>query len=460
MPSSARLTIARYGELMRSGRLTSVELVESVLSRIADTEPMVSAYAYVDWAGARAGAIRADAELREGTDRGPLHGIPLAIKDVITTKDMPTLGGSRVPPGGRRGRDATVVDRLRQAGTVILGKQVTHEFACGQNVPPTRNAWNHDCYPGGSSAGAGVSVALGSTLAAIGTDAGGSVRKPAALNGVVGFKPTYGRVSRAGVIAPSGSMDHIGLVTRYVGDVAIVLQAIAGAVSGDPSTISEPVPVFTARLGEGLANKRVGVISETFQSDDDAAVTSTARAALMVLRGLGAELIQIDIPSLQLVTPTADVILVAEAGYSHLPLLRAHAAEYVPETRRYLQLGAMIPAAFLQAAYQTRATIGRDVARAFESHRLDALVTPTTPLRALPLSEMVVERDLSRYVRNTVVANLTGLPAISVPCGFADGLPIGLQLIARPFQEPALLAMAAAYEAATSWAAAVPPGAA
>jgi Asp-tRNA(Asn)/Glu-tRNA(Gln) amidotransferase A subunit family amidase len=176
MPTSTPPSIARYGDLMRSGELTSTGLIQSVLDRIAETEPLVSAYAFVDRSGALAAAHRADDELRHGTDRGPLHGIPIAIKDVIATADMPTLAGSRVPLGALTEADATVVGLLRAAGAVILGKHVTHEFACGQNVPPTRNAWDHDCYPGGSSAGAGVSVAVGSCVAAIGTDAGGSVR--------------------------------------------------------------------------------------------------------------------------------------------------------------------------------------------------------------------------------------------------------------------------------------------
>jgi Asp-tRNA(Asn)/Glu-tRNA(Gln) amidotransferase A subunit family amidase len=457
MTSSQRPTIAQYGDLMRRGELTSSELVESVLDRIAATEPLVSAYAFVDRSGARAAAHRADEELRDGADRGPLHGIPLAVKDVITTRDMPTLAGSHVPLGPPAAKDASVVELLRAAGAVIVGKQVTHEFACGQNVPPTRNAWDVACYPGGSSAGAGVSVALGSCLAAVGTDAGGSVRKPAALNGVVGLKPTYGRVSRAGVIPPSGSMDHVGLVTRYVADAAVVLQAVAGAVPGDPSTIAEPVPEFDAFLGEGLEGRRVGVVHQSFLGDDDPAVTAAAQAALTVLHELGAELIDVDIPSLPLVDATTEVILTAEAGYSHLALLRAHAASYDPATRRYLQLGALIPATFLQAAYQARATTGRDVAQVFRSHRADVLVTPTTPLRALPLGEMRIDRDLRRYVRHTALANLTGLPAITVPCGFGDGLPIGLQLIGRPFREPELLGVAAAFEAATPWIAASPP---
>jgi Asp-tRNA(Asn)/Glu-tRNA(Gln) amidotransferase A subunit family amidase len=456
MPTSTPPSIARYGDLMRSGELTSTGLIQSVLDRIAETEPLVSAYAFVDRSGALAAAHRADDELRHGTDRGPLHGIPIAIKDVIATADMPTLAGSRVPLGALTEADATVVGLLRAAGAVILGKHVTHEFACGQNVPPTRNAWDHDCYPGGSSAGAGVSVAVGSCVAAIGTDAGGSVRKPAALNGVVGLKPTYGRVSRAGVIQPSGSMDHVGLVTRYVADAAVILQAIAGAVPGDPSTIAEPVPHFGAYLSEPVAGRRVGVVSRSFLGGDDPAVTAATQAALTVLGGLGADLIEVDMPSLPLVDATTSVILAAEAGYSHLALLRAYAASYGPATRRYLQLGALVPAPFLQAAYKARATIARDVSHVFDTEGVDVLVTPTTPLRALPLAEMSIERDLVRYVRHTALANLTGRPAVTVPCGFGDGLPIGLQLMGRPFREAELLGMAAAYEAAAPWAAATP----
>jgi aspartyl-tRNA(Asn)/glutamyl-tRNA(Gln) amidotransferase subunit A len=452
-------TIRELGTRIRDGQLRAADLMDAALGRAAATEPLVSAYAHVDWQGARRAALEADRELAAGQDRGPLHGIPFAVKDVILTRDMPTRAGSDVPLDNPVERDATVVQRLRQAGCVLIGKHVTHEFACGQNVPPTRNAWDHDRYPGGSSAGAGVSVALGSSLVAIGTDAGGSVRKPAALNGVVGLKPTFGRVSRFGVLPPSGSMDHVGVVTRYVEDAATVLQTIAGADEHDPSTRAEPVPDYTASLSAGCAGVRIGVLQEARGDADDAGTSSATAAAIDLLEQLGAVTVPVTLTCLDAGRVAGEVLLAAEAGSSQLRLLRAHSDAYAAATRRYLTAGAVLPAAVLLAAESARERLCREVRALFEDHRLDVLLTPTTPLPAVPVHSMVIGRDLAHYVRHTLLANLTGLPAITVPCGLSAGLPVGLQLVARPLKEEVLFAVAASYEAAAAWAHLCPPAA-
>lgn len=241
-------SIVEAAKLLAERVVTAEQLVSTVLRRIEETEPIVHAYASVLAARALESARRADEEMARGRRRGPLHGIPLAVKDVFWTRDTATEAGSRLLAEFRPREDSAAVERLLQAGAVLVGKLVTHEFACGQNVPPTRNAWNADHYRGGSSAGAGVAVALGTTLGALGTDAGGSVRIPAALNGVVGLKPTYGRTSRFGVTPPSGSLDHVGIVARTVEDCAVLLEHLAGPDARDPSSIDVPVERYAEAL--------------------------------------------------------------------------------------------------------------------------------------------------------------------------------------------------------------------
>ncbi len=293
-------TIAQAAERIADGSLTPPALLESVLERLAATEPAVHAYAAVDADGARAHAARLDVELRTGSRRGPLHGIPVAVKDVIWTRSLPTEAGSRALAGFRPPADATVVARLEAAaGAVVVGKTVTHEFAYGQNVPPTRCPWDTSCYPGGSSAGSGVAVAVGSALAAIGTDTGGSVRNPAAVNGVVGLKPTNGRISRYGVVPVSESLDVVGPLTRTVEDAALVLTAIAGHDALDGSTLPEPVPDYSAHLRGGAVGMRVGVDRAALAAAPVQDEVSTAfEAALAALVDVGAAVVDVRIPEL------------------------------------------------------------------------------------------------------------------------------------------------------------------
>ena len=400
----AQLTLGGAGELLASGTVGSRELTEAVLRRIEETEPLVHAYATVMAEQALAAAERADNERAQGRPRGPLHGLPLAVKDVFCTHDAPTEAGSRILRGFVALHDAETVRALRSAGAVLVGKLTTHEFCCGQDVPATRNAWNVGHYPGGSSAGSGVAVAVGSALAALGTDAGGSVRKPASLNGVVGLKPTYGLVSMDGVFVIAPSLDHVGMVTRTVDDCRLVLGALAGPIDLGPGA------------GGRLKGARLGVARELF--GDELGLT----------------------------------ILVAEAAAVHRRRLRERPEGYVPETRRMLELGALLPADYVESAQRARRLLCREVAGAFRNERLDALVTPTLPRTSMPIEDMVIETDLPRYIPYTLPANLTGLPALSVPCGFtAAGLPVGLQLVGRPFAEATLLGLAREYEHATPW---------
>jgi aspartyl-tRNA(Asn)/glutamyl-tRNA(Gln) amidotransferase subunit A len=432
------LTVRSAGELLATGSLSSVELVEAILERIEETEPSVHAYATVMADQAVAAAGRADADLARGIVRGPLHGVPFAVKDVFFTHDAPTEAGSRVLAGYVAPEDAAAVRLLREAGAVLLGKLVTHEFCCGQDVPPTRNAWCTTHYPGGSSAGAGVAVALGSAPAALGTDAGGSVRKPAALNGVVGLKPTFGLISMEGVVKCARSLDHVGIVARTVEDCSLLLAALAPGIALDP--------------GDGLDGARLGLAEAFFGDEVDAEVRTLVEAAVAELARLGATVVPVELPSLDLTLPAGFTILMSEAAAEHRRLLRERPQDYVPETRRLLELGAILPAAQVEAAQRGRSVICAELAEAFRSGNLHALVTPTLPRTSIPIDEMVIPRDLPTFIPYTFPANLAGLPALTVPCGFTPaGLPVGVQLIGRPFGEGTLLGLASAYERATPW---------
>lgn len=445
------LTIGEASRLLRARALSAVELLQATLRRLDDTEPLVHAYVHVTAEQALAAARRADSE----SPRGPLHGIPIGIKDVLVTRDAPTAAGSRLLAGFTTAHDATVVRRLREAGAVIVGKHVTHEFACGQDVPPTRNPWDLRHYPGGSSAGGGVSVAVGSSLGALGTDAGGSVRKPAAVTATVGLKPTHGRVSGWGTIraASAPSLDHVGTFSRTVEDAAILLQAIAGLDAADRRTLDEPVPDYRADLERGIAGLRLGVAPAYFAGAVLAPdVGALVEQAFAQLERLGATLVPVELPALRFTLPAGFVILMVEVAQPHRRWLVERPKDYVAATRRLLELGSLVPAAHLQAAHRARMAMRAEAQAAFRQARLDALVTPTLPITSMALDEMVVERDLPRLIPFTLPWNLTGLPALSVPCGFTPaGLPAGLQVVGRPLDEATLFRIGHAYERATSW---------
>lgn len=432
------LTVRRASELLAARRVSAVELLDAVLDRLDATEPLVHAYCAVDRDAAREDARRAD----ESPPAGPLHGIPFGAKDVLWTRDLPTTCGSRSLAGWQAPADAAAIVRLRSAGAVLVGKQVTHEFACGQDVPPTRNPWRLTDYPGGSSAGSAVSVAVGSSLAAIGTDAGGSVRKPAALNGLTGLKPTRGLVSRLGVAQPSGSLDHVGTFARTVEDTVLLLEALAGLPPLD--------------TGGGVRGLRVGLCAAFFGDELEPGVRAAVEEALRELARLGVQPVPVELPSLRLALPAGFTILTAEAGFGRGDWVAAHPGEVVPETRQLIELGALMPARWVDAAQKARALLRAEARAAFVESRLDALVTPTLPRVSMPVADMVIPVDLPRYIPFTIPWNLTGQPALTVPCGFAtaeDGavLPVGLQLVGRPFDEATVLRLGRAYQEATGW---------
>ena len=453
------LTIGEVSELLSRRELSAVDLLEATLERIEQTEPAVHAYAAVMNTSARADAERADRELREGQLRSHLHGVPIAVKDVVCTRGFPTEAGSRVLAGFVPKSDARVVDRLRRAGAVVIGKTVTHEFAYGQNIPPTRNAWDHARYPGGSSAGSAVAVAVGSAHGAIGTDTGGSVRIPAALNGVVGLKPTHGRVSRQGVIPLSPSLDTVGPLARTVEDCAHLLQAIAGHDHDDPTALAEPVPDYRSRIRTSLEGLRVGVEQSYFLHDAvEVDVRAAMESALRQLVSSGADVVDVGVDDLEHAVQAAWSLLVAEASEWHRELLRERGHDYEPGTRAVLEVGATLPAVSYVRAQRARRRVQESFRRAFETQALDVLVAPSVPSTAISVEDVAHEIAsgepgvMAASFHHSVVANLVGVPALSVPCGFdARGLPIGLQILGRPFGEEVLFQIGHAYEAATNW---------
>ncbi len=460
MNELAELSIKDAGRRLSRREISSAELVDAELERIAETEPLVHAYACVMEATAREEAHAADAELARGTWRGPLHGIPIAYKDLVYTTQAPTEAGSRVLDEWMASYDATVLRRLRSAGAVTLGKTHTHEFAYGVNIPPTRNPWRLDCYPGGSSAGSGVSVAVRSAFGAIGTDGGGSIRCPAAVNGVVGLKPTNGRVSRRGVVPMSSTFDNVGPLVRTVEDCALLLTAMAGHDPLDPESLDEPVPDFTAGIESGVRGLRLGIEREFFFSRRVTAdVLAAVQGALDLLAGAGAELVEVRIPELAYAVSAAMPALIADTSAYHRHWLRERAGLYEAPTRVMVELGELIPATHYVTAQRARRLLKDRFRNAFEMFQLDALVCPTLPGPTVPVEELNLdltdgsgESPGSSYFRNCVAANVVGVPALSVPGGFtSEGLPIGIAFWGRPLQEALLFRIARAYEAQHAW---------
>jgi Asp-tRNA(Asn)/Glu-tRNA(Gln) amidotransferase A subunit family amidase len=431
-------------ESMRRGEMSAVELLRSTFARLDHSEPRLHAFSHVAREGALASATASDGLRAKGGWAGPLHGIPIAVKDLFNTCDMPTEAGSRVLAGNRPAKDAAAVTRLREAGAVLVGKTITHEFSYGLNEPPTRNSWDVTRYPGGSSAGSAVAVAVGSAAGSIGTDNAGSVRTPASVNGIVGLKPTYGSISTEGVIPTCPSLDHVGPLARTVGDCLILFEVLAGEAPGSVRSRS-------AKPGKKpLDGMRLGVDRHYFfDSGVETDVAAAVDAALAVMKQAGASIVEIAIPELELATAVTNTIMVVEASRWHRRLLRTQRSDYHPRTRVMLEVGELVPASGYVDAMRARELIREAVKAAFVSEALDAIVAPSTPVKAPPIERAT---ELGGLVHHQCPANLTGQPSLSIPCGISrEGLPIGLQIIGRPFAEGTVVAIAAAYEEAAGW---------
>ena len=459
-------SVAELSGEIRTGALSPVTLVETVLARVERCRGL-NAFITVTADAARAQARDAEREIARGQYRGPLHGIPVSLKDLIDTRGVRCTCGSRILADRVPSADAAVVERLRDAGAVLLGKNALHEFAFGitTNNPhfgPTRNPWGVDRIPGGSSGGSGAAVAAGLGPVSLGTDTGGSIRIPAALCGVVGLKPTFGRVSRHGVFPLSWTLDHVGPLTRTVEDAALVLQAIAGPDPRDPSTLGQSVPDFRAGLRTSVAGARVGVLADEYHQEMADDVRSQFRAALEILSGLGLRLEDVRFPRPAEARAAAQAVILAEASSVHEGWVRERPGDYGPDTLDLLRQGLFLTATQYLRAQKVRALLLGEADGLLRPYA--ALVAPTTPVVASAIGqkmvalagrEVEVRGAMTRLVR---LINFVGLPAISVPCGFgADGLPVGLQFIGRALDEATLLAVAHAYEQATPWHTRRPP---
>ncbi len=483
-PSS--LTLASAARRLSARELSASELLEACLQRIEETEPRLHAFLTVSEDEARRQAAAADERFARGEPLSPLDGIPIALKDVFLTRGVRTTAASRILENFVPPYDGTAVARLRSRGAVLIGKTNCDEFAMGSSTEnsafgPSFNPWDPSRVPGGSSGGSAVAVAAGQCMAALGTDTGGSIRLPASYCGIVGLKPTYGRVSRYGVVAYASSLDQVGPFTRDVRDAAILLEALSGHDPRDATSAPIETPAYESLLDGGLDSLRIGVPREYFEEGMHPEVESSVREAIAVLESLGASVETVSLPHTAYAIATYYLIATAEAS-SNLARYdgirygrRAEGAEslldtyrrsreqgFGAEVKRRILLGTYALSAGYYDAYYGKAQRARTLVRkdfddAFK--RCDLLVAPTAPTTAFRLGEKLAD-PLSMYLSDvlTISVNLAGLPALSLPCGVdGSGLPIGAQLIGKPFGEAALLGAAYAYEQVTEWHRARPP---
>jgi aspartyl-tRNA(Asn)/glutamyl-tRNA(Gln) amidotransferase subunit A len=439
-----------------NGDVSPVDVIDTLLASIEALDADVLAYECLN-PRVRADAERCAEEIARGERRGPLHGVPIAVKDNYLTADMPTTAGSRAPGYAYPNVDSAAVARLRAAGAVLIGKTRTHEFAWGTETPPTCNPWDLSRIPGGSSGGSGAALAAGLACGALGSDTGGSIRIPASLCGVVGLKPTFGRVSRTGIVPHSWSLDHAGPLTLSVRDAALMLNVLAGFDARDAGSADMPVPDFTAQLDAGVAGLRIGVCRNHFFGANEVDVEARVEAAIADLAALGAQIVDFDVPNLQYGLGAIYAIeLASSSAYHDRGLQQGATAAMNDDVRTLIEIGRMVTAADYLKAEQLRTLLIEDFNAVFE--RVDAIVTPTSPVTAWHRGQASVitggleESPLAASWRLTYPFNLTGLPALSLPCGFdARELPVGLQVVGKPFDEATVLRVAQAYENVHRW---------
>lgn len=446
---------------IRRRELSPVDLVAATLREIGRLNPVLNAYITVLDGEARAAAERAEEEIRSGEYRGPLHGVPVSVKDLYWTRGIRTTAGSRVLSRFVPAEDATVVRCLKDAGAIIVAKANTLEFAYASVHPdygPAKNPWDPTRTASGSSSGSAVAVAAGLDFGSFGSDTGGSIRLPASYCGVVGLKPTYGRVSRFGIVPLSYTLDHPGPLTRSVRDAAALLYAVAGYDPLDPTTARVEVPAYADSLRPDLGAATVGLVANFIGADVDPEVRSAVRAAAGVLSDAGAAVEEIEIPELEGDVLTARThITQAEASHFHRRWLDAHAEDYTPLVLTRLRNGLQLPAVAFVEALEVRQRTRQRVREIQKS--TDLLLLPTAPTVATPLEGTIAladvperEEQMKALVRRTSPFNLTGQPALSLPCGYSgDGLPIGLQIVGREFEEALVLRAGYAYQERTGW---------
>ena len=454
-------SISEASALIESRELSPVELVEAHLARVEQTEPRLNAFITLLADEALEQANAAEREIAAGNYRGALHGIPIGLKDLYYTKGVRTTVGSKILRDFVPGYDAAVTERFSEAGAVLMGKLQMHEFALGATSVnphdgPARNPWNPGRITGGSSGGSGAAVGAGQCMGTLGSDTGGSIRIPAALCGIVGLKPTFGRVSRHGVYPLSSSLDTVGPMTRTVRDSAIMLNAISGHDPRDPSSANVPNQDFADGIESGVEGVRIGIPDDFFYDVIDPQVSEAICAASGVLAELGAVVERCSLPALNHALGISSAILVTEAAEVHLDNLRNRPQDIGADVRARLHLGAVTPAVDYLEAQRARAAYNAELADAMRKY--DLLLAPAVATGAPGIHQEFVEisgkpeNALSLMSRLTRPFNLTGQPTISVPCGFTgDGMPIGMQLAGRNWDESTVLRAAYAYEQAAEW---------
>ncbi len=454
------LTIRAAATEIRERRLSPLELTNAYLARIERLNPRINAYVTITAERALADARRATEEISRGGPRNPLHGIPIALKDLFETAGIRTTAGAKFFADYVPKADSTAARRLREAGSVLLGKLNTHELAYGVTTDnphfgTTRNPWDPSRIPGGSSGGSGAAIAASLAVATLGTDTGGSIRIPSSLCGAVGLKPSYGRVSKAGVFPLSYLFDHPGPICRSVEDAALVLEVIAGYDPADPVSVRTATEPYARELGRGIKGLSIGVPRRYFYERLDSEVAAAVEAALGTLRGLGAEVRDIDLASSETAIESLFAIVLAEARQIHAERLASRPEDFGRDVMAILSRD-LPKSAELVAALEETYKLTTAMRLALDS--VDVLVTPTTPVAAVKIGQETVrygggeEPAIFAMIRCTAPFNATHLPALSLPCGFnREGLPIGLQIAGRPFDESTVLVVGHAYEEATDW---------
>ena len=450
------LTIAEAGALIAKRDLSPVELTQSRLARIERLDGQLHSFIRVLGDQALAAAREAEAEIMAGRWRGPLHGIPIGLKDIYETKRVPTTGHSKVMIDHVPQADATSVRRLTEAGAITVGKLATHEFAFGGPSfdlpwPPARNPWDTTRFTGGSSSGTGAAVAAGLVLGGTGSDTGGSIRGPAAYCGLAGLKPSYGRISRAGVLPLAFSLDHAGPMAWTVEDCAILLQAMAGHDPADPASADRPVPDYRASLAREAKGLRIGLIRHFYETDNQAneATRQGIASAVKVFEDLGCSVRELRVSPLADWAACGIVIMLSEAYAIHEVTLRERFVDYGEAFRDRMALAALITGADYVQAMRLRRELMTELAKAMTD--LDLVITAAAPSEA-PTFDAVSKFAIFERPSLTMPFNVTGSPAMSVCCGYtANGLPLAFQLAGKPFDEATVLKVAHAYERATSW---------
>lgn len=448
-------TIEELAHLIKSKECSPVEVTDEILDRAEALNPRVNAYISIDREKAEQAAKQAEAEIVSGHERGPLHGIPFALKDMFAFEDRVRTMASNVHSTHPEGYEATVVNKLKEAGAIITGTLNMIEYAFGNSFNPRfgicRNPWNLSHFTGGSSSGSGAAVSADMVIASLGSDTGGSIRIPAAWCGVVGLKPTYGRVSKYGAYPLSWSYDHVGPITKSVADAALVLEAIAGYDVNDPTTIDVPVPNYSHLLTEDIRGLVIGINEDYYFHNIDPDVEALVRKGIEDLVSMGAVVKPVDLPYIEQAHFAEVVTVHSEAATIHRENLNNHSDELGDVLRYNLLLGHLISGSDYTMAQQVRRKIRDSFNNAFQT--VDVLISPTTPVTAATIeqrkameSDSGVPNFKSRGLRLTSPSNAVGLPSMSIPCGFVNGLPVGMQLIGKPFYEGDLFRIGYAYE--------------